>query len=238
MKVLNFVLAAAFAVLASANFAVADDKAKEPLVLESKISKDGKSDPCMGACKINFRTELKVPFDYLTGLGHRIHEARRSPDPVELAACARSLAVAEEVSGKKASVTSTQVMADAVELAKLRNLDSELKAMALMVTDAKTAKELTELSKAAEDTKPEPGEKAKFIDGTLRVMNHTDECLRIFVDGMFVGEVHKGETADLRVRAPNHHNHLDAYCEEGGELVKHAHFDGHAHGTVLWHVHR
>ena len=70
MKVLKFVLAAAFAVMASANFVAADDKAKEPLVLESKISKDGKADPCMGACKINFRTELKVPFDYLDGLGY------------------------------------------------------------------------------------------------------------------------------------------------------------------------
>lgn len=73
------------------------------------------------------------------------------------------------------------------------------------------------------------------ILGTIEVTNHTNECLRIFVDGRYVGTVHEGTVGLLRVHSHAHENVLDAYCEEDGELIRHAHFHGHAH-FVRWHI--
>lgn len=225
-----------------ASILVADDKPpkykdSEQIVLETRLSKDAKPDPCFGASKVNFRTELKVPFDYLDGLGQRIHQARKIPDPVELAACARSLEVAEAVAGKKASVSAAQVMQDAVKLAQLRGQPEELKAVAMLVSDTKQAKELGESAKAAADlATKETSESDRSIIGTLQVINHADECVKIFVDGRYVGTVHAGETRNLHVHAHGHHNHLDAYCEDDNELVEHGDFSGHGH-FVVWHIH-
>jgi hypothetical protein len=209
---------------------------ERPAVVESKVSEHGKDSPCLGACLISFRKELGLSFDYLDALGLRIHEAAERPDPVDLAAAATSLAVAESVSGKKASVTADQLLDEAVKLAKQRENADELKAIALLVKDEDVKEEISELAEAARDKKREPGEGSREIFGTLEVINHTNECLRILVDGRYVGEAHEGETALLHVHSHRNPNHLSAICMEGGELIEHAHYFGHAH-RLQWHIH-
>ena len=86
------------------------------------------------AAAVNFKKELGLPFDTLGTLGGRIDQARRKYDPVALAHTASELHVAEKVSGKKASVTSSQLIKESSELAKLRSQEAELRAV-LNVSD-------------------------------------------------------------------------------------------------------
>ena len=209
-------------------------------VMRSSLSNDA-APSCFGACRINFQKELNVSLDYLDSIGQRIHDARKSPDPVDLALAARGLAVAEQVADSKASITSDQVMAEAVELAKLRGLTAELKALSRIVADKDAQKELAGLAIAAQAREEDAreatasGEASKSLFGTLQVINHTGEDLRIYVDGRYVGYAHNGHTENFHVHAGGHHNHFDAYCAKEGELVKHANYAGHAH-FLRWHL--
>lgn len=228
------------AIVASAGMqATADDK-PETAEIKSTIGEDSVKS-CIGACHVNFRKDLGVTLQYLDSIGYTIHEARKTPDPVQLALCAKGLSVAEQVAGKKASVTADQVMQEAIQLARLRGFSAELSAVAKL-TDKETSADLNELAEAAKEAEAadreatEQGETSKELVGTLRVENHSHECLRIFVDGRYVGTVHEGHTRSFHVHAHNWHNHFDAYCEEGGELVQHADYSGHAH-HLNWHIH-
>lgn len=220
--------------------AVAQDvkkDAKEEIV-RSKLSAGQKC--CCDAATINFIKELGVPLEYLGTLGQRIYQARTKPDPVDLAMAAQGLAVAEKVSGKKASVTADAVLKEALDLAKMRGVSSELAALALIVPDEATRRDLDKpialAKKREEDEKArvKSGEESRDIHGTLEVTNHTSECLRIYVDGRYVGTVHNGRRAQFHVHAPAETNHLDAYCE-GGHLVRRGHVMGHRH-FVRWHI--
>ena len=232
---------ACLAVLVAAPFALAaDDKADEKEV-HCTYTKE-KTKTCGVACRVNFTKELGVPLDYLSSIGHRISEARADADPVELALCSQALAVAEGVSGKKASITAEQVKTEALSIAKLRGISTELSAIALIVNDADTKRDLEKQvalakkreadSKAALDSK----EDTKELFGTLVVANHSDECLRIFVSGTYVGEVHTGTTASFHVHDHNNPTVLEAYCEEDGELVGNKYVFGHRH-YFHWCIH-
>jgi hypothetical protein len=211
---------------------------EEAKVVKSSIAKDAAKDCCLGACTVNFSKELGVSLGYLSDLGACIHDARTTPDPVALAVAAKSLEAAEKAAGKTASVSAKQIMAEAVKLATLREIEAELKAVAHLVGDDQSG-DLLELAEvAAERAKnTEDGEGTKELFGTLRVANHTHECLRIYCDGRYLGEVHEGETANFHVHSHRDPNHFDAYCMEGGELVSHAHLWGHHH-SAYWHIHR
>jgi hypothetical protein len=113
--------------LAGASFGLAGKKADAPKGKDKKVvtSKAGKHRP---ATAINFKKAYGLPFHSLTTLGARIEAARRRPDPVALAHTAAELAVAEKVSGKKASLTSKALLAESEELARLRRQVAELKA--------------------------------------------------------------------------------------------------------------
>src|SRR5262245_65968273 len=71
---------------------------------EDKQVVDSKAEKRQPATAIDSRKELNLPFSSLTTLGARIEAARRSPDPIALGNAAHELAVAEKVSGKKASL--------------------------------------------------------------------------------------------------------------------------------------
>lgn len=226
-------LIAAFAVPASR----ADDgQQDEETVIDTMVSKSGEMAPCLGACTVNFRKELKVPFEYLDGIGAVIHQARKLPDPVGLASAARSLEVAEQIAGKKASVTASVVMAEAVRLAKLRGQSQELQAVAMLASDKALQDELRQLAEAAADRQQEPDEGSREIFGTVQVSNHTHECIRFYVDGQYHGTVHHGQSRSFHVHSHNNPNHLEAYCTEGGELVSCTHVFGHRH-HVHWCIH-
>lgn len=225
----------------------ADKEAKEPAqevgkeeVIRCKLTTDGKR-CCGAACTVNFSKELGLPLDYLSSIGHRISQARRTPDPVELAMAAQSLQVAEKVSGKNASITSEAVLKDAVDLAKMRAISSELAAVALVVTDDAARSELSKLAAAAKESEADKaaalkaGEETKELFGYLTVDNHTDECLRIFVSGRYKGTVHAGQRAYYHVHDHSDPTVLEAYCEEEGELVRNSYNYGHHH-RLYWHI--
>ena len=215
-----------------------DAKQAENKVMHSKIA-DGKKS-CGAACQVNFAKELGVPLDYLGSIGHRISLARKIPDPVELALTAQALSVAERVSGKKASITSDQVHAEALELAKMRGISMELSAIALVFPEGK--QDLEKLAIVAKKREVENakdidnGAKEKALFGTLYVINHSSECLRVFVSGRFVGEVHMGQSASFHVHDHNATTRLDAYCEEEGELVSEQNLFGRFN-NYTWHIH-
>ncbi len=244
MRIRTSFLAALVASVVAVQVGQAEDgkkakKSEEVVELKSSLSKD-KIESCIGACRVNFRKEFGVPLEYLDSIGQQIHDARKSPDPVALGLAAKSLAVAEEVSGKKASVTSKGVMEEAVLLAKLRGVSTELAALSKVVSDKATQKDLAAQAAAAAKQEAEAreatkkGDAGKELHGTLQVINHSHECLRIYVDGRYYGLVHEGRTRNFHVHAHAHHNHFDAYCEEG-HLIRSAHATGHHH-FLRWHI--
>ncbi|WP_437205693.1 hypothetical protein [Planctomicrobium sp. SH664] len=193
------------------------------------------------ACTVNFPKDLGVPLDFLNDIGHRIHRARLTPDPVELALAAQSLAVAEAVSGKKAAVTADDVSKEALELAKMRGISTELKALALITKDPATVKELNKEAAAAEKREKDTaaalaaGETTRDILNSLTVSNHSSECLKIFLDGRYLGTVHEGYSTTFPVHSHRNPNVLQAICEDG-DLVSQEFVYGHNH-HFSWCVH-
>lgn len=232
-------------VLGLAAVGVCDESKKtappKEITLKSTIGKDAKKCACVG-CTVNFGKELGVPLEYLSGLGHRVHQARLSPDPVELAMAAQSLAVAEKVAGKKASVTSDQILKEAVALGKVRGISAELAALTSIVSDESVKQELDKEMAAAKTREEEnaaaleTGEQTRELFGTLTVANHTTECLRIYVSGRYKGTVHAGDTIGIHVHDHNHHTELQAICEHDGEIVSEECVEGHQH-RYYWHIH-
>lgn len=206
--------------------------------IESKFSE---CETCCGAAlTINFANELGLPLDYLTSIGYRIAQARRAPDPVDLALAAQGLAAAEKASGKTASVTAAHVMKDALDLARLRGNSSELATLSQLATDDATKKDLAKQLAAAKRREADQkaaaksDEETRELIGHLTVANHFHECLRIYVSGRYVGTVHSGETMPFYVHDHNDSTLLDAYCEDG-HLVRRECVWGHHH-SFFWHI--
>lgn len=223
------------------NAAPAEDaSANEPTeVVRSSLTND-RAPSSADALTLNFRKELGVALDYLTPLGRQISDARTSPDPVALAIAANNLAVAERIAGKRAGVTADAVLAEAIELAKLRLRAPELTAMALLVADPKLQAEFRELADAATQADQarrlelEEGIENKAIHGFVYVTNHTCESLTIYIDGAAVGCAPPHQRAAFSVCAPEHCNLLEAYCPAGC-LIRKRLIHGHR-SHVRWHI--
>jgi hypothetical protein len=76
----------------------------------------------------------------------------------------------------------------------------------------------------------------KELYGPLHVTNHSGECLRIYVCGRYIGEVHAGQCATFHVHDHSHETHLTAICE-GGHLISRRNLHGHFH-RYDWHIDR
>lgn len=231
------------AVVCLGSIGLCDDSknaAQKEIQLESTIAKDAKKCACVG-CNVSFGKELGVPLEYLSGLGHRIHTARLVPDPVELAMASQSLAIAEKVAGKKATLTSENVLKEALALGKVRGISAELAALSAIVSDEATKTELGKAFAAAKAREDEAaaalktGEQTRELIGNLTVANHSGECLKIYVSGRYRGTVHSGETIRIHVHDHNEHTELQAICEDG-ELVSEECVEGHQH-SYFWHIH-
>jgi hypothetical protein len=147
------------------------------------------------AATVDFNKQLGLPFPSLGTLGSRIDAARRAPDPVALAHAANELAVAEQVSGKQASVTSAAVLKEAAELARLRREAAELKAL-LHVTKQVTGAQETvgnlkaDLADAEQRHKQETeavkrGAATGEAQRTLFVNNRGGQYADIYVNGNY-----------------------------------------------------
>lgn len=201
----------------------AKDKKGDDSVLNIKLT--GKAtEGSFLAGRINFRKELGIPFDYLDNLGQRIYQARKTPDPVELALAAHALSVAEKVSGKKASLTSETVMSEAFDLALRRGISSELTAVAMLATSQDKKKELDEESKSANKRElamkkaTEAGEVSRQIAGTVQVINRTEWAMSIYLNGFPLGVVFPGQTRNFAAFSTTPSDFYEVFVAETGEL--------------------
>jgi hypothetical protein len=203
MSVHRFVAALALVgVLSLVSVLPADTPNKDAPPQDDKQVVDSKATPKVAAAAVNFRQQLGLPFPSLGTLGTRIDAARRAHDPVSLANTSSELAVAEKVAGKKASLTSTQLFNESVELAKMRRKEKELQALvrianqvevqednvALLQNSLKLAKEDVQekMLLGAQDTEP------TWKPRTVIVNNYTTQYLDISVNGNYKVQVAPG----------------------------------------------
>lgn len=176
------------------------------------------------AASINFRKELNLPYPSLGTLGPRIAAARRSGDPVALAHAASELSVAEKVSGKTAKLTSTTLIDEAAELAKLRKQLTELKAV-LQVTDhiANTEDRISGLRKVIADAQTRADDEAEayrrnqeptWKPRKVTVNNYTTQYLDIFVNGSLKVQVTPGQTQVIVIEHRWNPTVLTAYGDD------------------------
>lgn len=163
--------------------ALADDKQPEK---QQKIVSD--AEQVKRAKFIDFASELGLPLASLDSLGERIDNARLKGDPVELASIAKVLAAAESAAGKKASLTSDQIAADAVALAKERANLAGLATVAKLVDEA-AAKELQAVAQAIKDQATTENEESRDLHGVLIVANRAPSGVHVFVRGYELGYV-------------------------------------------------
>lgn len=174
----------------------AKGKGKDKQVVTSRAGKR------VSARAVNFKKALGLPFDSLGTLGSRIESARRKGDPVALAHQASELKVAEKVSGKKASLTSQQLLAESAELARLRRQVAELKAVAAVheqiATEEGEVKNLTDqiaiADKAAKDEADAVRRNKLPTDGPRWVLlnNYTTQYVDLWVNGNYKMQVPPG----------------------------------------------
>jgi hypothetical protein len=137
-------------------------------------------------------------------LGARIDAARREHDPVSLANQAHELALAEEVSGKKASLTSTTLAKDAVELAKVRRQITELKAVQqaasklavenAVLADLKQSIADAQLATESQTNAVQSNAVPQDVPPKVIVINPTPQYVDIWVNGYYTTQVAPGQS--------------------------------------------
>jgi hypothetical protein len=167
---------------------------------------------------------LDLPFPSLSTLGARIDAARRAPDPVALANAASELNVAEQVSGKKASLTSRQVLQEAAELASLRKQAAELKAV-LQVSNQVTFEEervaalrkqvdLAQAQTRADQQAFQRNQEPTAAPRQVVVNNYTTQYMDVYVNGFYKAQVLPGTTQVLTIEHRWNPTVLKAYGNE------------------------
>ena len=218
----SLLLVGGTAITASAVDKKPDGQNTPPEVVKVTEAKPG----CCRAVSVNFAKELQVSFGYLTGLGVDIARARMQGDAVGLAAAARSLEAAEAAAGKKASITADEVMRDAVELAFLRQNPAELKAMAKLVSDSALQEKLTTSAKVSQERIEgeaailKKGGETKAFNGNWDVVNNSNECMDLFVNGVNRGHLEPGQRMTIHIHDHRPTTTLQAICEDGQEVRK------------------
>jgi uncharacterized protein (TIGR03000 family) len=169
---------------------------KDQQVINSKATKR------TAATSVNFRKQLGLSYASLTTLGSRIDAAHKAGDPVALAHAANELYVAEQVSGKQASVTSGAVLKEAAELAKLRRQVAELQAVNRVAQQMASEQDLvsnlrqqiTEANQAAqaEQQAYQQNLEPNWSPRRVLVNNYTTQYVTIYINGQYQGEVTPG----------------------------------------------
>jgi uncharacterized protein (TIGR03000 family) len=176
------------------------------------------------AVTINLRKELNLPFPTLATLGPRIAEARRAGDPVALANAANELAVAEKVSGKKASLTSSAVLQESQELAKLQRQESQLEAVIQvpkqLAAEERGVAQLQQLAAKAKEQAKLDGEALRnngvipYTPRTVVINNTSTDTLDIYVNGNYKMTVGPGELQSCVVEHRWNPTILTAYGDQ------------------------
>lgn len=177
--------------------------AEDQQVVKSKATK------AAPAAAVKFRTEFGLPYASLDTLGSRIDRASRSGDPVALGHAAGELDVAEQVSGKSASLTSKQLMTEAAELANMRKQNAELQAVLTMSRKITVAQnQLTSLKKSIDEAQAqaqaakrslEKNEEPTHAARKVVVNNYTTQYIDVQVNGYLKGQVDPGTTKTFTI---------------------------------------
>ena len=210
---------------ALASVALPEAPSKDTPAPEDKQVVSSKAVRLPAATSVNFRKALHLPFHSLSTLGARIDAARRAPDPVALAHAASELAVAESVSGKQASLTSTTLLKESAELAKLRRQAAELQAVQRVAQQIANQDNLiadvrNEIAGAEAQAKIDTEAYQQNLEPTwtprkVVVNNYTTQYLTIYINGNYKTEVAPGLTQLLIVehRWKRRHSRPDALCQ-------------------------
>jgi hypothetical protein len=207
--------------LAVLSASVESQQPAKPDDQQTVSSKAQKSAPAAG---INFKKDLGLSYKSLGTLGSRIDAARRNHDAVGLANAANELAVAEKVSGKKASVTSSVLMTESAQLAKLKKEASELQAVERvanqvatetdLVTDLKKEIALSQQQAKAETdairANQEPGDAPRKV----LINNYTTNYVDIWVNGYMKTTVGPGQSKWFVIEHKWNPTVLTAYGDE------------------------
>jgi len=196
----------------------ADPKADDKEVVDSKLEK------LAPAKAVDFRKELGLPFPSLGTLGSRIDTARRGHDPVSLAHAASELAVAEKVAGKKASLTSSLLIKEAAQLAKLRKEAAELQAVERVaqqvetetetVTDLKKEIALSQKAAKAETDALRANQEPTDAPRRVLVNNYTTQYADIWLNGYLKAQVGPGQSKWFVIEHKINPTVLEAYGNE------------------------
>jgi hypothetical protein len=179
-----------------------DDAKKDDPAAADQEKIDSKATARPTATGIKFRKELGLPLTTLNTLGARIDAARKAHDPVALAHAANELSVAEKVSGKKASLLSTELMKESAKLAALRRQEAELRAvsttaMQISAEDQSitTLKEILSQAKAqaaADSEAIRMNQEPTGAPRTVIVNNYTTQYIDVWVNGFYKVQVGPG----------------------------------------------
>jgi len=232
---LFLVVAVPCLVIASALLAQAADK-------ENTTEGSDKGVKRVSAASVDYSAELELPFATLTTLGSRIESARQSADPVGLASAAMELKIAEQVSdGKKAAPSSSELIAEAANLAEIRGVSVELRAVAAAIDDKELTTKLKELADDAAIREEEAiaaskaGEKPKGIHGELIFNNESHEHVHVYYNGREIGHADPHEHKHFHVHDHAHRHYFDL------KAVGHHHtWRRHVHGdfrNYTWTIH-
>jgi hypothetical protein len=210
-------------VLGLLSLCVAQEPGKDAAA-EDKEVVSSTAAPHTAAASVNFRKQLNLGFPTLRTLGSRIDAARRAHDPVALANTANELAVAETVSGKKASLTAKTLAKEAAQLAALRRQVAELRAVAQVsqqITDEK--EDALFLQQSIQAAKEQAAADQQQIERNLEptwtprkvvVNNYTTQYLDIWVNGNYKIQVAPGMSQLFYVEHRWNPTVLTAYGDE------------------------
>jgi hypothetical protein len=200
-----------------------DPKKDDPASQDQQVVKS-KAVPKPAAASVNFKKELGLPYPSLGTLGARIDAARRAPDPVALAQAASELNVAEKVSGKQASITSPEVLAEAAELASLRKQEAELKAVLqvsnqVMFAEDRVASLRKQIALAQAQTKADQqafqtNQEPSAAPRQVVVNNYTTQYLDVYVNGFYKVQVLPGSSQVITLEHRWNPTVLTAYGNE------------------------
>jgi hypothetical protein len=191
-----------------------DPAADDKQTVESKATKRPK------AASVPVRQALSLPYPSLNTLGSRIDAARRANDPVALANAASELNVAESVSGKKASLTSSLLMKESAELAQMRKQQKELEALLRVnnqITGAQETNDMLkrEIAQAQERARAhQMFQEPTWEPRKLIVNNYTTQFIDINVNGNLRLQIPPGETRSCMIEHRWNPVVLTAYGDE------------------------
>ena len=207
-----------------------DQPKKDDPAAADKETIDTKATPQPSAAGIKFRKEYGLSYPSLNTLGTRIDAARRAHDPVALAHTANELAVAEKVSGKKASLTSTALAKESAELAQLRRQESELRgtiAVQQQITgtdDSINALKgvLAQAKKqaAADSEAIRMNQEPTWTPRKVIVNNYTTQYIDVWLNGYYKVQVNPGMSQSFMIEHRWNPTVLTAYGDDDETTFK------------------